>query len=48
MAVSSVKRIVCLANSRKEGDRCIAGMELLEREVAVAGCGLSATAKTKR
>ncbi len=31
MAVSSVKRIVCLANSRKEGDRCIAGMELLER-----------------
>ena len=26
---SIVKRIVCLANSRKEGDRCIAGKELL-------------------
>lgn len=25
-----VKRIVCLANSRKEGDRCIAGKEILE------------------
>ncbi|MYB76519.1 MAG: hypothetical protein F4X83_05380 [Chloroflexi bacterium] len=30
MAVSSVKRIVCLANSRKEGDRCIAGKELMD------------------
>ena len=28
-ASSIVKRIVCLANSRKEGDRCIAGVELL-------------------
>ena len=27
-----VKRIVCLANSRKEGDRCIAGIELMEDE----------------
>ncbi|MCY4437564.1 MAG: hypothetical protein OXE05_09565 [Chloroflexi bacterium] len=26
---TTVKRIVCLANSRKEGDRCIAGKELL-------------------
>lgn len=26
---ATVKRIVCLANSRKEGDRCIAGIELL-------------------
>ena len=26
---ATVKRIVCLANSRKEGDRCIAGKELL-------------------
>ena len=25
-----IKRIVCLANSRKEGDRCIAGIELTE------------------
>ncbi len=25
----TIKRIVCLANSRKEGDRCIAGKELL-------------------
>ena len=29
---TTVKRIVCLANSRKEGDRCIAGKELLEGE----------------
>ena len=29
---ATVKRIVCLANSRKEGDRCIAGRELLEDE----------------
>ena len=29
MADVSIKRIVCLANSRKEGDRCIAGKELL-------------------
>ena len=28
MADAIVKRIVCLANSRKEGDRCIAGKEL--------------------
>lgn len=28
MADSTIKRIVCLANSRKEGDRCIAGIEL--------------------
>lgn len=26
----TVKRIVCLANSRKEGDRCIAGKEILK------------------
>ncbi len=26
---ATVKRIVCLANSRKEGDRCIAGRELV-------------------
>ena len=26
---ATIKRIVCLANSRKEGDRCIAGKELL-------------------
>ena len=29
MADVAAKRIVCLANSRKEGDRCIAGKELL-------------------
>ncbi len=29
MANARIKRIVCLANSRKEGDRCIAGKELL-------------------
>ena len=29
-STATVKRIVCLANSRKEGDRCIAGIELLE------------------
>ena len=29
MATAATKRIVCLANSRKEGDRCIAGIELL-------------------
>ena len=29
MANVATKRIVCLANSRKEGDRCIAGKELL-------------------
>lgn len=29
MAGIAAKRIVCLANSRKEGDRCIAGKELL-------------------
>ena len=28
MADGQTKRIVCLANSRKEGDRCIAGKEL--------------------
>jgi len=28
-SIATVKRIVCLANSRKEGDRCIAGKELL-------------------
>lgn len=28
MADGRVKRILCLANSRKEGDRCIAGKEL--------------------
>lgn len=28
-STATVKRIVCLANSRKEGDRCIAGKELL-------------------
>ena len=28
-ATATVKRIVCLANSRKMGDRCIAGRELL-------------------
>ncbi len=32
MATNSiVKRIVCLANSRKKGDRCIAGKELLAK-----------------
>lgn len=29
MADARIKRIVCLANSRKEGDRCVAGKELL-------------------
>lgn len=29
MPDGKTKRIVCLANSRKEGDRCIAGKELL-------------------
>ena len=27
--MSTVKRIVCLANARKEGERCLAGKELL-------------------
>ena len=30
MSTSTVKRIVCLANSRKPGGRCIAGKEILE------------------
>ena len=30
MSTSPVKRIVCLANSRKPGGRCIAGKEILE------------------
>ena len=30
MASVVVKRIVCLANSRKEGDRCLAGKEMRE------------------
>ena len=29
MTDGTVKRLVCLANSRKEGDRCIAGKEVL-------------------
>ncbi len=29
MTDSTLKRLVCLANSRKEGDRCIAGKEIL-------------------
>ena len=29
MTDSTLKRLVCLANSRKEGDRCIAGKEVL-------------------
>ncbi|MYC34131.1 MAG: hypothetical protein F4X64_13280 [Chloroflexi bacterium] len=29
ITVSTVKRIVCLANSRKRGGRCVAGKELL-------------------
>ncbi len=29
-STATVKRIVCLANSRKKGDRCIAGKEILE------------------
>ena len=45
---TTVKRIVCLANSRKEGDRCIAGKELLEGDAWAAGYVPSATAEMKR
>ena len=39
MPTKTVKRIVCLANSRKLSGRCIAGKELLQDGRAGGGFG---------